>query len=93
MTAQEKTSKTPKMPKTIRECVTVIDREVQKLTLKGYTDEGLLVEMTPYMPMYKRILDSLTHHQIQKYAEQYDGFYYYSKLLEKLATMIEQSKR
>jgi hypothetical protein len=82
-----------KQPKTLRECVAVIDKEVHKLTLKGYTDTDLMAKMYPYMPMYKRVLDGLTHHQIQKYAEQYDGFYYYSKLLEKLAIIISESKQ
>ena len=65
-----------------------IDDYVTQLYANGGTDEDLLRTMYEYMPLFKQLLDTTTHDEIDMLCQQYDGFYTFAKLLEDMAGAI-----
>lgn len=56
------------------------------LTSKG--DEQLLQNCYDYMDAFKRVMDSTSQLQMNYICEQYEGFYRFAKLMERLAQGI-----
>jgi hypothetical protein len=65
-----------------------VDRHVKAIFKKGGNEETLLVEMLDFMPAIKTILDVVPKKELELCFSEYDGFYCYIKLLEKLASGI-----
>lgn len=61
-----------------------------KQILKHGGDEALLISLTHKMPQIKDIMDSATEDELNTYCQQYDGFYQYMKLLERMALASSQ---
>ena len=65
-----------------------IDEHVQRVLASGGGDEELLMTMHDHMTPFKQLLDSTTRSEMEQLCEQYDGFYQFAKLLERLAAGI-----
>lgn len=61
-----------------------------KQILKHGGDEALLMSLAHKMPQIKDIMDSATEEELNTYCQQYDGFYQYMKLLERMALASSQ---
>lgn len=69
--------------------IAAIDRKV-KAVLSVSRDEGiLLVEMLEFMPAIKPMIEQANPQEIDMYANAYQGFYHYMKVLERLAQSIK----
>jgi hypothetical protein len=67
--------------------IVAIDRTVKTIVLNGGNEEVIL-EMLPVMSDIKALIDSVPKKEIELYFYEYDGFYCYFKMLEKLAEDI-----
>ena len=65
-----------------------IDEHVKYTLAKGGGDEELLVSMYDYMHTFKQLLDTSTETEMSQLCQQYDGFYRFAKLMERLAEGI-----
>jgi hypothetical protein len=79
----------PLTPEQIRLART-IDRHVKRTVVLGGDggDEALLVSMSDSMSPFKRLMDISTEAEMNQLGQQYDGFYRFAKLLERLAEAI-----
>jgi len=71
-----------------KKLITLIDSKVKAVIKQGGDEEKLLVEMVGLMPGIKNMIDFASEKELKLYYAAYDGFYYYMKLLEKLAAGI-----
>ena len=73
-----------------------VDRKVNNILACGGDEEMLLIEMLELMPGIKTIIDSTidstSKKEMDMYFQEYDGFYYYMKVLENLARCIKDGK-
>ncbi len=69
-----------------------IDLRAKNILSAGGDDEALLMSLNDIMGDIKKILDSNTRSEMDLLCQQYDGFYRYMKLLEKLASGIACGK-
>ena len=78
------------MPLTDRQIrlAVAIDRHVNYILAKGGGDEELLVSMYDQMHTFKQLLDTSTEGEMSQLCQQYDGFYRFAKLMERLAQGI-----
>ena len=65
-----------------------IDNKTKSILKKGGNEETLLVEMLDFMPAIKDIITSNSQKELDVLTQEYDGFYAYMKILEKLAQKI-----
>ena len=66
----------------------IIDDPVKSILTKGGGDEELLVSMYDHMLTFKQLLDTSTEGEMSQLCQQYDGFYRFAKLMERLAQGI-----
>jgi hypothetical protein len=66
-----------------------IDSFVHSTLRSGGGDEELLAQAFDYMPLFKQLLDTTTHEQMDQLCTAYAGFYRFAKLLELLAQAIQ----
>jgi hypothetical protein len=64
------------------------DKRMKTYIANKSSDEVILASMLEEMPKIKNIMDNSSTEEMNKLCEEYDGFYYYMKLLENLATGI-----
>lgn len=69
-----------------------IDTHVRNTLAQGGGEEALLVSMIDYMPLFKQLLDTCSRAEMDMLCTQYDGFYRFAKLLEKLAQGIADGR-
>lgn len=69
-----------------------LDDHVKSILAKGGGDEELLVSMYDYMPTFKQLLDASTESEMNQLCQQYDGFYQFAKLMERLAEAIADGR-
>lgn len=69
--------------------IETINRKVKLLLKHGNNEERILIEMLPYMPAFKDLVQVMPTKMFNNYAAYYDGFHHYSKLLERLAQPTE----
>jgi len=67
---------------------TTIDDHVQRILAKGGGDEELLESMYDLMPFFKNLMDLSAGQEMNELCQQYDGFYRFAKLLERVAEGI-----
>ncbi|MCA9933344.1 MAG: hypothetical protein KC415_05440 [Anaerolineales bacterium] len=65
-----------------------IDTYVTQLYANGGTDEDLLTTIPPYLPLFKRLLDTTKPGEMDALCQRYEGFYTFAKMLENLAGAI-----
>ena len=65
-----------------------IDDHVKAILAKGGGDEELLVSMYDQMLTFKQLLDTSTESEMSQLCQQYDGFYQFAELMERLAQGI-----
>ena len=65
-----------------------IDDHVKAILAKGGGDEELLASMYDQMLTFKQLLDTSTESEMSQLCQQYDGFYRFAELLERLAQGI-----
>lgn len=75
-----------------QQLIAEIDREMKMLLKQKSSEEKVLVEMLPFMPKIKALMDSVPKTEIEMYFNQYDGFYHYMKMIESLAKRIQSGK-
>lgn len=68
-----------------KEFIISLDKEAKEILKNGGGQEELLVSLSNRIFEIKGIMDSSTHDELDYYCAQYDGFYYYMKLMEQLA--------
>ncbi len=66
-----------------------IDSFVHATERRSGGDEELLARAFDYMPIFKQLLDTTTHEQMDQLCTTYSGFYRFAKLLEQLAQGIQ----
>jgi hypothetical protein len=66
------------------------DKRMKVHIANNSSDEMILASMFEEMPKIKKIMDNSNPEEMNKLCEEYDGFYYYMKLLENLATGISK---
>ena len=69
-----------------------IDQWVLGVLAQGGNDEQLLEGMYDYMAPFKTIMDSLSPREMDALAMKYEGFYRFSKLLERFAEAIADGR-
>jgi len=67
-----------------------IDNYVKNILQNGGTKEDIIATMYDYMPGFKYLMDHLSHQEIDSLSQQYDGFYHFANILEKVAQGIKQ---
>ena len=65
-----------------------LDRHVKQVLAHGGGEEALLLSLADCMPTFKQLMDISTSDDMDRLCEQYDGFYQFATLLEKLAEGI-----
>ena len=65
-----------------------INGKVQGLVNDGCDEVTIIAEMCDDMPGFKRLIDSLQPSGLDALCRQYAGFYYYAKVLERMAGAI-----
>ncbi len=65
-----------------------IDAHVRHVLANGGGDEELLLSMYHYMGTFKQLLDASSEADVEQLCQQYDGFYRFAKLLERVAEGI-----
>ena len=65
-----------------------VDSRAKSILTKGGNEEMLLVEMFEFMPGIQDIITSNSKRELDMLTQEYDGFYVYMKVLEKLAQKI-----
>ena len=68
--------------------VKIIHDPALRFPLTEAGDEQLLQTCYDYMDVFKRVMDSTSHIQMDYICQQYDGFYRFAKLMEMLAQGI-----
>jgi len=71
-----------------RHLIKRIDDHVAKFPLSEAGDEQLLLTCYDYMEAFKQVMDSISTYQRDYICQQYDGFYRFAKLMERLAQGI-----
>lgn len=69
-----------------------IDARVRELEKMGNNEVEILMEMTPYMPSFKKLLDTIGHQGMDELCSRFDGFYHYARILEHLAGGIQSGE-
>lgn len=69
-----------------------IDVRVKELEKHGSDEVEILMEMTPFMPDFKKLLDTVGHEGMDELCERFEGFYHYTRLLEHLAGAIRSGE-
>lgn len=64
------------------------DKKMQLHFANGYNDQKILTSMALELPTIMKIIESTQREKLDKLCQEYDGFYYYMMLLEKLAMGI-----
>ena len=65
-----------------------VDNKTKSILKNGGNEETLLVEMLDFMPAIKEVITSNSQKELDVLTQEYDGFYAYMKILEKLAQKI-----
>lgn len=65
-----------------------LDSYVQQIVAQGGGDEEILRTMYDQMTTFKQLLDTSTPSQLNLLCQQYEGFYRFAKLSERLAQAI-----
>ena len=71
-----------------REAARQIDAHVRRILARKDGDEALLMSLYDHMPAFKEILDAAEPGETNVLYEQYDGFYQFGKVLERIAQGI-----
>lgn len=69
-----------------------IDNQVNRLLKIGASSKTILGEMSGLMPAMKPLIFSTDKTELNLYLQEYDGFFYFIKLLENLAQDIATDK-
>lgn len=69
-----------------------IDARVKELEKLGCNEVEILTEMVPFMPNFKKLLDTVGHKGMDELCERFEGFYHYARLLEHLAGGIRSGE-
>lgn len=68
--------------------IVYIDKKINEILSNNGDDKAVMLSVASVMKDLKKIMDSTTEHQMNLYCQQYEGFYYFMKLLEDLALGI-----
>ncbi|EGY29572.1 hypothetical protein Rin_00004490 [Candidatus Regiella insecticola 5.15] len=71
-----------------RHMIKLIDDHATKFPLSDVGDEQLLSSGYDFMPAFKRIIDSTSKLQMDYICQQYEGFYRFAKLMERVAQCL-----
>ena len=69
--------------------IVTINAQVNNLLAEGASDKMLLFLMRDELPAIKQMIMCASVKEIDMYFEEYAGFYYYIKLLEKVAQDVD----
>ena len=69
-----------------------IDKRVKELEKRGCDEVEILMEMTPFMANFKKLLDTVEEQAMDELCERFEGFYHYARLLEHLAGGIRSGE-
>jgi hypothetical protein len=72
--------------------IIAVNDKVNELLASGANDESILVGMIEYMPSIKKMIDLMDNKKLDLYYQEYEGFFYFMKLLEELASGIASGK-
>jgi hypothetical protein len=67
-----------------------IDNYVKNILQNGGTDQDIMINMYDYMSGFKDLLDQLSGQEIDLICQQYEGFYKFANILEKVAQGIKR---
>ena len=67
-----------------KEFIITLDSQAKDI-IQTSGQEGLLMSLADKIHDIKKVMDALSHDELDQYCEKYDGFYMYMKLLEQLA--------
>ena len=67
-----------------------IDNQANQILSAGGSDEDLMKHLYLVMESLKKIMDLSTQKELNTYCQEYNGFYRFMKLLEKLAVAISK---
>jgi hypothetical protein len=70
------------------EIARAIDAEIRQIIDNGGGDEEILRAMPDHMSNFKLLLDSAAPGELDALCRQYDGFYRFAQLLERMAQAI-----
>lgn len=65
-----------------------IDKFVQKKLARG-GPEAVLTNMIDHMATFKRVMDSSTQEQMDELCQRYEGFHYFSQVLQNMAQGVQ----
>jgi hypothetical protein len=65
-----------------------INARVRHLEQDGCDEMTIFVSMAPFMPSFKRLLDTAGQQGMDELCAQFDSFYHYAKILEHIAGAI-----
>jgi len=71
-----------------KQVIMTIDSRAKTILARGGNNDTLLAEMLEFMPDIRNMLYSVPKKEIEMTFCEYDGFYYYMKMLENLAQAI-----
>ncbi|HNG94933.1 MAG TPA: hypothetical protein PLB32_19170 [Acidobacteriota bacterium] len=69
-----------------------IDARIRELERAGANPVTIFVEMNPFMPGFKQLLDTAGQKGMDELCARYDGFYRYAKILETIASGIRSGE-
>ncbi|KAF0250517.1 MAG: hypothetical protein FD167_91 [bacterium] len=69
-----------------------IDTRVKELEKLGCNEVEILTEMVPFMPSFRKLLDTLGPNGMDELCAKFEGFYHYARLLEHLAGGIQSGE-
>ena len=71
--------------------IATIDKKVKDILANNGNDEKILVELFEQMPSVHMLITTAHNKTLDMYLQEYEGFYYYMKLLENMAQGIADS--
>jgi hypothetical protein len=69
----------------IKQIIETIDARANAILARGGEDEKLLLSVHPIMGEIKKVMTASSQQELNMYCEEYNGFYRYAALLNKVA--------
>jgi hypothetical protein len=73
-----------------KQLISNIDHKVKIILANKGTEEDILISLTQKMPSIMEMIKAAGTKEIEMYFDEYDGFYYFVKIIENLAQKISE---
>lgn len=73
-----------------KQLISDIDHKVKIILANNGTEEDILISLTQKMPSIMEMIKAAGTKEIEMYFDEYDGFYYFVKIIENLAQKISE---